>query len=169
MSKNAVDWRYKLDSNYSWESRHPMPEDVVFRDKRGTVRLIMSQAGTITVTRGYSWDGCTPKFRLWDFSLGIPDGVVHKLTGQPKTYYASLVHDVCYQFLPDGLKLERVEVDRFFLVLMKDSDFGPRYIYWLAVRAFGGLFRRAMRVKRGTKGEALKVGELLEPREDWAG
>jgi hypothetical protein len=161
--KNAVDWRYRLEENYTWESRHPFERDLVFRDKNGAVRFLVSRSGTLTITRGYSWDGCTPKFCVWDFSFGTPDGVVNAKTGRPKTYFASLVHDVGYQFLPDGLPLKRREIDGFFLTLMTASDFGPRWIYWLAVRLFGGLFRRAMRVKRGSRGSAQSVAELLEP------
>lgn len=82
----------------------------------------------------------------------MPDGVVHAGTGRPKTYYASLVHDALYQFLPDGLPLKRVDADRFFLRLMEKSEFGPRWIYWIFVRLFGGLFRRVARRIRKTRG-----------------
>lgn len=169
MCKNAVKWRFRLEESHQWASGHPFPDDLVFRDKDGGVRMLVSRSGLLTITRHYAWDGCTPKFCVWDFSIGIPDGVVHAESGHPKTYYASLVHDVCYQFLPDGLPLKRREVDRFFLTLMTKYDFGPRWVYWIAVRLFGGFFRRAMRVKRGTDGEVIREAELLEPREEWAG
>lgn len=162
MCRNGVDWLYRLEKSYSWQSNYPIPEELVFRDKNEKVRLIVSTDGTITVTRGYSWDGCTPKFCVLDFIIGTPDGVVHKDTGHPKTYYASLVHDALYQFIPDGLPLGRRHADRFFLLLMAESDFGPRWVYWAAVRVFGGLFRRVMRVKRGTKGTAQPVAELVQ-------
>jgi len=90
-----------------------------------------------------------------------PDGVVHKDTGHPKTYYASLVHDALYQFIPDGLPLGRRHADRFFLLLMAESDFSPRWVYWVAVRVFGGLFRRVMRVKRKTNGSVQPVNDLV--------
>ena len=161
MCRNGVDWLYRLEKSYSWKSNHPIAEDLVFRDKKGKVRLIVGKDGTITVTRGYSWDGCTPKFCVLDFLIGTPDGVVHKDTGHPKTYYASLVHDALYQFIPDGLPLGRRHADRFFLLLMAESDFSPRWVYWVAVRVFGGLFRRAMRVKRKTKGTVQPVNDLV--------
>jgi Protein of unknown function (DUF1353) len=161
MCRNGVDWLYKLEKNYTWQSNHPIAEDLVFKDKKEKVRLLVAKDGTITVMRGYSWDGCTPKFCVLDFLIGTPDGVVHKRTGHPKTYYASLVHDALYQFIPDGLPLGRRHADRFFLQLMAESDFLPRWVYWAAVRVFGGLFRRVMRVKRKTNGSAQSVAELV--------
>lgn len=149
---NSVRWLYRLEQSYSWNSGHDIPEDLVFRDKTGAVRLVVERDGRITVTRGYAWDGCTPKFCIFDILLGVPDGVVHAGTGRPKTYYASLVHDALYQFLPDGLPFERVHADRFFLRLMEESEFGPRSIYWIAVRLFGDLFRRVARRVRKTRG-----------------
>jgi len=45
-----------------------------------------------------------------------------------------------------------VHADRFFLRLMEESEFGPRWIYWVAVRLFGGLFRQAARRVCKTRG-----------------
>lgn len=116
------------------------------------MRLVIERDGRITITRGYAWDGCTPKFCLFDILTGVPDGVVHERTGKPKTYFASLIHDALYQFLPDGLPFTRKDADEFFLRLMAESDFSPRWIYWAAVRLFGGLFRSAARKVRKTRG-----------------
>src|SRR5450759_2555174 len=65
---------------------------------------------------------------------------------------ASLVHDVLYQFLDDGLPLTRGQVDRFFLALLGYTDFTWRHIYFAAVRAFGGLFRLGAKRVRKTLG-----------------
>lgn len=89
--RNSVRWVYRLEQSYSWNSGHGIPEDLVFRDKTSAVRLIIERDGRITVTRGYAWDACTPKFSIFDILVGVPDGVVHAGTGRPKTYYASLV------------------------------------------------------------------------------
>ena len=155
--KNSVRWLYRLDESYSWESGRRLEEDLAFRDKTGAVRLVIEREGRITVTRGYAWDGCTPKICIFDILIGVPDGVVHARTGRPKTYYASLIHDALYQFLPDGVPLKRHHVDDFFLRLMRESDFGPRWIYWLAVRLLGGLFRRAGRMVRQTRGTRQSI------------
>lgn len=159
--RKTVRWLYKLDKNFTWDSHHPVPEDLVFRDKTGRVRLIIEETGGITVTGGYAWNGCSPKFCFFDLLLGTPEGVVHVDTQKPKTYYASLVHDALYQFLPDGLPLKRRHADAFFLRLLKESDFAFGRVYWLAVRLFGGLVRQGTSLKREWKGTRQRVAELL--------
>ena len=161
MCRNCVPWLYKLERSFTWDSRHPISEDLVFRDKTGKVRLIIEASGRLTVTRGYAWNGCSPKFCVFDLLFGTPEGVVHVRTGRPKTYYASLVHDALYQFLPDGVPLTRRHVDAFFFNLLAESDFAPRWVYWTFVRLFGGLVRRGTRLKRKTEGTRQRVVELL--------
>ncbi len=161
MCKNKVDWVYRLERNVTWDSKRPIPEDLAFFDKSGSVRLILETSGTITITNGYAWNGCSPKFCLWDLLIGTPDGVVHAVTGRPKTYYASLVHDALYQFLPDGLPLTRRDADAFFLRLLAESEFAPRWLYWAVVRAIGGVVWRASRRRRQHRGTCRRVSELL--------
>lgn len=50
--KNSVNWLYKLDESYSWDSGRHLDEDLIFRDKSGAVRLVIERDGRITVTRG---------------------------------------------------------------------------------------------------------------------
>ena len=125
------------------------------------VRLIVEAEGRITVTEGYAWNGCSPKVCVFDFLLGTPEGVVYAKTGRRKTYFASLVHDALYQFLPEDLPYRRRDADRFFLVLLGDSEFAPRWPYWAAVRLFGGLVRRATKRKRQTRGTQDRVADRL--------
>jgi len=103
--------------------------------------LKIDSDGTITVkgsnANGYAWDGCTPKFNLFDIALiGTPDGRINVNTGKPVTYYASLVHDVLCQFWQQ-IGIERKEADRLFLHYL--GDFQLRYIYYAAVRIFGAI------------------------------
>ncbi len=157
MCKNSVKWVYELEDDFSWNSGLSFKEDLTFLDKTGTTRLSLRKDGMIIVKKGYAWDGCTPKFCLLDISFGIPDGVVDSRTGKPKTYYASLVHDALYQFLPDGLPLVRKQADNCFLKLMNETGFFFRYIYYAAVRIFGGLFAHIGRRIRKTKGKTVRV------------
>ncbi len=139
---DTVKWLYKLERDFVWASGQPVAADVEFRDRKGGVRARISKAGVITVIAGYAWDGCTPKFCLFDVLFGIPDGAVHRDTGRPKVYYASLVHDVLYQFADHPvMPYRRREADGFFLRLMTETEFAPRHLYFIAVRIFGGLFR----------------------------
>jgi Protein of unknown function (DUF1353) len=152
MCNNAVSWVFELSEDYSWLSGLTFIDDLEFKDKTGTTRLILMRNGTITVTKGYAWDGCTPKFCVFDLVVGIPDGVIDSRTRRPKTYHASLVHDALYQFVPDGLPLTRHDADRCFLRLMEETGFVFRYVYFGAVWIFGGLFRRALRRIRNMQG-----------------
>lgn len=152
MCKNSERWVFTLPEDFSWESGFPVVGEWEFRDRTGAVRLILNQSGIITVTRRYAWDGCSPKFCVFDILLGTPDGVVDSTTKQPKTYYASLVHDALYQFLLDDLPLKRWQADRCFLRLMTKTGFAPRYLYWGAVRLLGWAFVAQHRFKRRNRG-----------------
>ena len=150
--QNVARWIYRLSRNYSWKSSYALDRDWAFQDKEGHTRLLLTTDGTITVTRGYAWDGCTPKFFFLDVVFGIPDGVVDTRTGHPRTYHASLIHDALYQFLPEGLPLSRAQADRCFLDLMATRNFALRYVYYAAVRLFGWLTRPIARRIRETDG-----------------
>ncbi|MBK9115780.1 MAG: hypothetical protein IPM22_09075 [Betaproteobacteria bacterium] len=110
--------------------------------------------GAARVLAGYAWDGCTPKVVVCDVVLGTPDGATHALTGKPKAYYASLLHDALYQFLDADLPMSRKDADQVFLELLTRESFAPRGVYYAAVRAFGGLSRLFTRWKRGYRGAA---------------
>lgn len=110
--------------------------------------------------KGYAWDGCTPKWEILDFLPGTPDGVVRKqqvevITDRiapdggrwcevqfdyvPKTYYASLVHDLLYQFKAD-VPVSRKTTDLIFFEMMRATKFKPAKLYYLAVRLVGGIY-----------------------------
>lgn len=165
LCRRSVSWLYRLERNYSWESGHPVAETLVFRDSAGKVRLIIEEGGRITVTRGYAWNGCSPKVCVFDILLGTPDGVVYAPTGRPKAYYASLIHDALYQFLGEGLPISRGDADGFFLLLLQESEFLPAHLYWLGVRAFGWLAWRVTKTKRGWRGTRQRLVELVPPGE----
>jgi hypothetical protein len=159
-SRNCVRWLYRLPENYSYESGLSLPKDCIFQDRDGTVRLIVEREGRITVTKGYAWNGCSPKILVFDLLFGTPEGAVHVRTERPKTYYASLVHDALYQFLPEGLPMTRRQADAVFLALLREVEFSPARIYWLAVRLLGGFVSRGLRMKRDWNGTVLSVSEL---------
>ena len=159
MCKNSEKWVFTLDEEFSWESDFAFSDDFAFKDKTGIVRLILHRNGKMTVTKGYAWDGCSPKICFFDILFGTPDGVIDSGTKKPKTFYASLVHDALYQFLPDGVPLARKQADGCFLRLMTETGFAPRHIYHLAVRIFGGLFTHIGRRIRKSKGTRIPLSE----------
>ena len=91
--------------------------------------------------KGYAWDGCSPKFKIKDIYLGVPEAVLNFTTGQSKTYYASLIHDVFYQFSPKVRRfIKRKEVDREFYAILKRDDFRFSWFYYIFVRLFGWIW-----------------------------
>jgi len=86
--------------------------------------LQISKNGDIIVigsnSLGYAWDGCTPKWNVFDlFLVGTPDGRTIVNTEKPITYYASMIHDILCQFRPD-IGINRKEVDKVFLLYLGD-------------------------------------------------
>ena len=90
---------------------------------------------------GYAWDGCSPKIKIKDIYFGTPEAVLNFETGKSKTYYASLVHDVLYQFSKDiKLFVKRKQVDREFYIILKEHKFRFAGLYYGVVRLLGWLF-----------------------------
>ena len=62
-------YKFRLDKTYQYMGPEPVrdfgPDALVF-SACGTDWLIISPDGQITISRDYCWDGCTPKFRLFD-------------------------------------------------------------------------------------------------------
>jgi len=91
--------------------------------------------------RGYAWDGCSPKLKIKDIYLGTLEAVLNFDTGKSKTYYASLIHDIFYQFSKDLRPLiGRKEVDKEFYTILKRDQFRFAKLYYLAVCLFGWIF-----------------------------
>jgi hypothetical protein len=161
MSELAVSWIYVLDGDYVYNLRPHLPDDwneaCAFVDRKGLRRLEIHPNGDARVLARYAWDGCTPKFSLFDIVFGISDGIPNETTKKPKAYYASLLHDALYQFLDANLPLSRAQADRVFLELMARDRFAPRLSYYAAVRVFGGLYRLFTRWKRGYAGKRIPL------------
>ncbi|MBN1871230.1 MAG: hypothetical protein JW800_01510 [Candidatus Omnitrophica bacterium] len=101
--------------------------------------------GAVTVKgshdRGYAWDGCSPKIKVWDIYFGTSEAVLNYDTGQSKTYYASMIHDVFYQFNKDLRSIvRRREIDREFYNILKRDGFCFAGLYYCVVRAFGWIW-----------------------------
>ena len=160
LCRDSAPWVYRLDESLRWESGRTVPDDYVFFDSAGKAWLFIERSGTITVMKGYAWNGCTPKVCLLDLLIGTPEGAVYRGTGRRKTYYASLVHDALYQFLREASPLTRGDADRFFLRLMQESDFVLARVYWLVVRALGWAFWRGTNRKRGWRGRREELANL---------
>ena len=116
--------------------------------------------------RGYAWDGCTPKFEILDMIFGVPDGKLDYLTQKPITYYASMVHDMLYQFKKE-VPLSRKEADLIFLKIMQEGGFMLSTIYYIAVRILGGLYGSwPYKSKRKDKLRIFKSSWIVRAKKD---
>lgn len=101
--------------------------------------------GTIIVKgsnlNGYSWDGCSPKNEVLDLVIGTPDGRIEPSTEKPITYFASMLHDILYQFKNDHM-ISRKEADLMFYQVLKNKKFFFAGLYFVMVRLFGGAYGR---------------------------
>jgi Protein of unknown function (DUF1353) len=156
-----VNWVFVLETPFVLNiSRHLPPgwlEGLAFEDRKRVRRLEIHPDGRLIVLPGYRWDGCTPKFLVWDCALGVPDGVPHPTTQKPKAYYASLVHDALYQFLGAGLPLDRATADRIFLELLEEAEFAPARFYYRVVRLLGEASRLITRRIRRYDGRRVPL------------
>lgn len=157
----SLDWIYVLGEDFTYDMSPYLPADYregcAFQDRKGKRRLEIRPDGTVRIPAGYAWDGCTPKFALWDIVIGTPDGMPNPDTKQPKAYFASLLHDALYQFLDAGLPITRKQADQLFLDLLTRDQFTPRQLYYRAVRLFGGFFRHFTKWKRRYKGQRVPL------------
>lgn len=90
---------------------------------------------TINILPDYSWDGCTPKFKIGSTIFGIWDGFTNSKTLLPKAYNGSLGHDILLQFkdqhsVPDNLS------HLIMYLLFKRDSFELRNFYYGAVHAW---------------------------------
>ena len=119
MSELAVNWIFVLDEEYVYNISRYLPvgwdKGCAFVDHDGCRRLEIHPNGDARILANYAWDGCTPKFSVFDVVIGVPDGVPNQVTKRPKAYYASLLHDALYQFLDADLPLSRGQADGVFL------------------------------------------------------
>jgi len=92
--------------------------------------------GMITVKgahdHGYAWDGCSPKWKLKEMYFGTPEAVLNNETRQSRTYYASLIHDIFYQFSSEvkGIIRRREADGEFYSILKRDGFKMARSYFW---------------------------------------
>lgn len=110
--------------------------DVVYENE-----WLKIEGGMVTVKANYSWNGASPKFKLFGKVYGTPEGPIME-NGKPQTYYATLLHDALYQFMNElkPIGVTRKDADNAFLEEMQNAGFKYAKLYYRAVRMFGWMF-----------------------------
>ncbi|MEB4591397.1 hypothetical protein VSS37_10440 [Candidatus Thiothrix sp. Deng01] len=140
------DWKWRLARDYRYETGLAVDcpagaASLQFGDGKQTW-LTIDADGAVTVSAGYAWDGCSPKFKVFNVVLGTPDGAPNPQTGRPYTYFASLVHDALYQFMDaPGFPWTRAQIDAVFLQILRADGWCWAGLYYAAVRYAGGAYR----------------------------
>lgn len=127
---------YKKVYKWTLEENYEMEVSPLFLLPDFQNEWVNIEQNHITIKRGYSWDGCSPKRKLFGIVIGTWDGPIEEATGKPQLYYPSLIHDVLTQFRIG----DRKTADQIFLWLMYEHEFKYAKLYYKAVRLYGEIF-----------------------------
>ena len=124
-------WKFKLKQETLFDiAEYIGPvDDFVFYDKLdGKLQKVGSiYNGWLQINKGYEWDGCTPKFRIFGKIFGIPD-----FQG---TYHASLAHDFLIEYCEQH-NICRKQIDHIFEKIMEEEGFFFRFLYATGVNLY---------------------------------
>ncbi|NVJ45608.1 MAG: DUF1353 domain-containing protein [Cytophagia bacterium] len=133
-------WKFVHQEQYSYET------DRIPKSRVCDYNWLKISDGVITVkgdyNNGYAWDGCTPKFNALHITWGNFDGKLKRFgkgNYRPYTYYASMVHDILYQYKRCA-PITRKEADLIFFDILNQSGYMWKWVYYYAVRFFGWYF-----------------------------
>jgi len=71
-------YKYTTEVDYIYNNIIPEVQDCEYYTNKGNL-LIIVKDGTVIIKKGYSWDGCTPKIKVFGKIIGTPDGVQHHI------------------------------------------------------------------------------------------
>ena len=119
---HRLSWKYVLDETYEYSLNSDINDWIVHERESDYYKVIGSM---VCAYKGYAWDGASgPTF---DTSNSMR---------------ASLVHDILYQAIREGVisKSYRRLADREFRLILKEDGmhFFRRWSWWYGVRICGG-------------------------------
>lgn len=124
-------WKFRTDKDYSvnlYQYYHKF-SDYTFYDTIDGAKQVVGyiKDGVLTILKGYEWDGCTPKFKLFGKLFGVLDF--------DRTKEASLVHDFLIEYKAQH-SIGRKIIDIIFESILKVNKFKLRWVYASAVHAY---------------------------------
>ena len=139
-------YKWKLCSDYEFRPQFDISFDREYHDEKGRVWLTVAD-GVCTIHKGYSWDGCSPKYEIFGKVFGVWDGkeIFHQevFDRDQQLKYASLIHDVFCQFfdsMPD--EVTRKKIDESFYLDCNRVNFKLSWLYYQAVRFYSKRIRK---------------------------
>ena len=133
---------YTMPENYPGKIPGAQMPAQVFHSKKGKV-LFQCEGEHYIVMAGYSWNGCSPKRRIFGKVIGVSDGpmtshrILHYYHTKPMLYLASATHDAFAQFNPKGITRKRI--DSNFQADMIDVGWKWHQAYYHGVRIWSKL------------------------------
>lgn len=121
-------WLYRLEADFTYPSPHLA--GISFCNDWCAI-----EDEQITVAAGYAWDGCSPKWALWRWVIGTPDGPL-LADGWRQTGRASLVHDVFCQFKHE-IPITKAATVALFADMLRADGWPLWQLYATAVSRLG--------------------------------
>lgn len=143
-------YKWTLEHDYEFYSGFDIGVARDYHDEQGRIWLTVD-GSYCKIHKGYSWDGCSPKYKKNGIVFGTWDGKLYRHVGEvvrrvdidQQLKYASLMHDVFCQFfdmLPDNVTREKI--DKKFYFDCKKVNFKLSWLYYQSVRFYSKYIRK---------------------------
>lgn len=131
---------YRVDKTYSYEVPEYKGLHYELKDISGKLLAKLYPKGILEVYDGFTFDGCSPKFKITvgnkTFIFGTSDGCIGQ-DGYPLLFHAALKHDVlCKMFKQCGFVYSRKTIDKEFQKDLKKVKWKWRGLYYSVVRVY---------------------------------
>jgi len=124
-------WRFVTTRGVRLHRKGLANHIICYHDKHGKIWARHDRFG-LYIEEGYAWNGCSPKYWAWPFGwVGTPDFA--------STIFASLCHDVHYQFaLTEHFPIHKSDVDLlFYNMITMSGEAEIAALYHAAVERYG--------------------------------
>jgi hypothetical protein len=127
---------YKYTLTKDFQKYYPELSGVYFekrwKNSKGDELYVIVNNGHVTISKAYSWDGCSIKFAKFNYKgkeiyIGTPDGLHDEMK------WVSLIHDVLFQFNIGSFILANL----IFLHGMQEIKWKMTYLYYSVVSTIG--------------------------------
>lgn len=124
-------WKFSLFEDFSTDLKRfgANSPDIIFYDLIDENWQVVGEikSGVLRIYKGYEWNGCSPKFRVFGKIVGILDF--------NETWEASLVHDFLLEYCSQH-DIPRKIIDNAFEIILAEKKFRFRWIYANGVHLF---------------------------------
>ncbi len=131
---------YTVERELYYEVPSFRGKDYILYNSSGKKLATLTSKGILYVHTGFTFDGCTPKFKITlggkTFIIGTSDGCLGQ-DGYPLLFHASLKHDVlCKIYSKNPSIYPRKTIDKEFQKDMKTVKWKWRGLYYSFVRLY---------------------------------